>query len=183
MGPGVRRDDGVFCGSRSSMTPPLRAGILAAIATLILDQASKLWLLFVFDIARRGAVKVTPFFDLVLAWNIGISFGWLQSESQFAQIALMAIKAVAVIVLGVWMARSRTLLATLALGLIIGGAVGNGIDRFLHGAVVDFALFHLDIGGNTWNWYVFNLADVAIVAGVAALLYDSFLGVPAAKAP
>jgi len=165
------------------MTPPLRAGILAAIATLILDQASKLWLLFVFDIARRGAVKVTPFFDLVLAWNIGISFGWLQSESQFAQIALMAIKAVAVIVLAIWMARSRTLLATLALGLIIGGAIGNAIDRFAYGAVVDFALFHVQIGEKTLSWYVFNLADVAIVAGVAALLYDSFLGVPAAKAP
>jgi signal peptidase II len=156
---------------------------MTAIAALVLDQASKLWLLYVFDIAHRGAVRVTPFFDLVLAWNVGISFGWFQSENQFAQIALIAIKGVAVIVLGVWMARSRTLLATLALGLIIGGAVGNGIDRFLHGAVVDFALFHLDIGGNRWDWYVFNLADVAIVAGVAALLYDSFLGVPAAKAP
>jgi signal peptidase II len=156
---------------------------MTAIAALVIDQASKLWLLYGFDITHRGAVKVTPFLDLVLAWNVGISFGWFQSENQFAQVALIAIKAVAVIVLGIWMARSRTLLATLALGLIIGGAVGNGIDRFLHGAVVDFALFHLDIAGNSYNWYVFNLADVAIVAGVAALLYDSFLGVPAAKAP
>jgi signal peptidase II len=88
-----------------------------------------------------------------------------------------------VIVLAIWMARSRTYLATVALGLIIGGAVGNGIDRFLHGAVVDFAHFHLEISGIRYSWYVFNLADVAIVAGVAALLYDSFLGVPAAKAP
>jgi signal peptidase II len=165
------------------MTPHLRAGVIAATATLILDQASKLWLLYVFDIAHRGAVSVTPFFDLVLAWNVGISFGWLQTDNQFAQLALMAIKAIAVIVLGVWMARSTTLLATVALGLIIGGAIGNGIDRFLHGAVVDFALFHLDIGGKTFNWYVFNLADVAIVAGVAGLLYDSFVGAPAAKAP
>src|ERR1700682_3105093 len=161
----------------------LRPGIIAAIAVLILDQASKVWLLFVFDIAHRGAVRVTPFFDLVLAWNVGISFGWFQNDSQIAQISLMVIKAVAVIVLAIWMARSRTLIATLALGLIIGGAVGNGIDRFAYGAVVDFALFHLQIGGNTYNWYVFNLADVAIVAGVAALLYDSFRGVPAAKAP
>jgi signal peptidase II len=81
------------------------------------------------------------------------------------------------------MARSRSLLATLALGLIIGGAVGNAIDRLAYGAVVDFALFHVRIGENTLNWYVFNLADVAIVAGVAALLYDSVLGLPAAKAP
>lgn len=162
---------------------PLRAGILAALLTLVADQASKLWLLNVFDLARRGTVEVTPFFDLVLAWNIGISFGWLQNDGQAAQMALMAVKVVAVVALAIWMARSHTLLATIALGLIIGGAIGNGIDRLAYGAVVDFALFHVEIGGNTYNWYVFNLADVAIVAGVAALLYDSFLGVPAAKAP
>jgi signal peptidase II len=165
------------------MNSHLRSGIIAAVAALVLDQASKLWLLFVFDLARRGAVQVTPFLDLVLAWNVGISFGWFQSESPAAQIILMAIKAVAVIVLAIWMARSRTLLATVALGLIIGGAIGNAIDRFAYGAVVDFALFHVQIGGKPFNWYVFNLADVAIVAGVAALLYDSLVGLPAAKAP
>ncbi len=165
------------------MSPHLRPGIIAAIVVLALDQASKLWLLNMFDIARRGAVKLTPFFDLVLAWNVGISFGWFQNESPVAQISLMVIKAVAVIVLGVWMAWSRTLIATVALGLIIGGAVGNAIDRLAYGAVVDFALFHVQFGEKTYNWYVFNLADAAIVAGVAALLYDSFLGVPAAKAP
>ncbi|HEV2154112.1 signal peptidase II [Bradyrhizobium sp.] len=162
---------------------PLRAGILAALVTLVADQASKLWLLNVFDLARRGKVEVTPFFDLWLAWNVGISFGWLQNDGQAAQLALMAVKAIAVVALAVWMVRSHTRLATVALGLIIGGAIGNGIDRLVHGAVVDFALFHIEIGGTTYNWYVFNLADVAIVAGVAALLYDSFLGVPAAKAP
>jgi signal peptidase II len=170
-------------GPERSATPRLRAGVIAAVAALVIDQASKLWLLYVFDIAHRGAVQVTPFFDLVLAWNVGISFGWFQTDSQLAQTVLIAIKAVAVIVLGIWMARSSTLLATVALGLIIGGAIGNGVDRFLHGAVVDFALFHLDIGGKTFNWYVFNFADVAIVAGVVGLLYDSLLGVPAAKAP
>ncbi|TWB62798.1 signal peptidase II [Bradyrhizobium sacchari] len=182
MGPGLRRDDGGVCGRHAGMTP-LRAGILAAVVTVILDQASKLWLLNGFDLAHRGVVRVTPFFDLVLAWNIGISFGWLQNDGQAAQIALMAVKVIAVVALAIWMARSHTLLATIALGLIIGGAIGNGIDRLAYGAVVDFALFHIDIGGNTYNWYVFNLADVAIVAGVAGLLYDSFLGVPAAKAP
>ena len=165
------------------MTAPFRSGLIAAVVTLLLDQASKLWLLRVFDIGHRGAVKVTPFFDLVLAWNPGISFGWLQNDSPLAQIALLMVKAVAVVVLAIWMARSRTVLATVALGLIIGGAIGNAIDRLAYGAVVDFALFHVRIGDNTFNWYVFNVADVAIVAGVAALLYDSFLGVPAAKAP
>ena len=165
------------------MSPHLRAGTIASVTALVLDQASKLWLLFVFDIARRGAVKVTPFFDLVLAWNVGISFGWFQNDSFLAQAVLTTIKAVAVVVLAIWMARSRNWLATVALGLIIGGAIGNAIDRIAYGAVVDFALFHVQIGGNVYNWYVFNLADTAIVAGVFALLYDSFLGVDAAKAP
>ena len=166
------------------MTSRLRPGVIAAIAVLALDQASKLWLLYVFDIVHRGGkVTVTPFFDLVLAWNVGISFGWFQNDSPAVQIILMLVKASAVIVLAIWMARSRTLMATIALGLIIGGAIGNAIDHFAYGAVVDFALFHVQIGGKPFDWYVFNLADVAIVAGVAALLYDSFLGVPAAKAP
>ncbi|WP_159006518.1 signal peptidase II, partial [Bradyrhizobium sp. S69] len=121
----------------------LRPGVIAAVAVLVLDQLTKLWLLYVFDIAHRGAVTVTSFFDLVLAWNPGISFGWFQNDGTTAQIVLMLVKAVAVIVLAVWMARSRTLLATLALGLIIGGAIGNAIDRFAYGAVVDFALFHV----------------------------------------
>jgi signal peptidase II len=162
---------------------PLRAGIVAALVALALDQASKLWLLYVFDLAGRGVVRVTPFFDLWLAWNVGISFGWFQNDSWIAQAILTVVKAVAVVALAVWMAWSRTMLATVGLGLIIGGAIGNAIDRFLYGAVVDFALFHVEIAGKTWNWYVFNIADAAIVAGVAALLYDSLLGVPAAKAP
>ena len=166
-----------------TLRSPLRAGIVTAVVTLILDQASKLWLLDVFDIAHRGTVRVTPFFDLVLAWNIGISFGWFQNDSPAAQVALMAVKAAAVIALAIWMARARTMMATIALGMIIGGAIGNAIDRIAYGAVVDFALFHVQIGEKTFNWYVFNLADVAIVVGVIALLYDSFLGAPAAKAP
>jgi len=165
------------------MTAPLRLGVLAAIVTLALDQALKFWLLNVFDIAQRGTVRVTPFFDLVLAWNIGISFGWFQNGNPIVQTGLMAVKACAVIALAIWMSRSRTWLATISLGMIIGGAIGNAIDRFAYGAVVDFALFHVQIAGNTFNWYVFNLADVAIVAGVVALLYDSLIGVAAAKAP
>ena len=170
-------------GTERPASRPLRAGIIAALIALVLDQASKLWLLYVLDLGRRGAVRVTPFFDLLLAWNVGISFGWFQNDSMVAQVILNLVKAAAVIALAVWMAWSRTMLATIALGLIIGGAIGNAIDRFAYGAVLDFALFHIEIAGKTYNWYVFNLADVAIVAGVVALLYDSLLGVPAAKAP
>ncbi len=165
------------------MTPTARSGLTVAIATLILDQASKLWLLHGFDLGHRGLVKVLPFFDLILAWNTGISYGWFSDSGPTGQFLLIGFKIVAVIALAVWMVRANTRLATIALGLIIGGAIGNAIDRFAYGAVVDFALLHAEIGGKTYNWYVFNVADVAIVAGVAALLYDSFFNAPAAKAP
>jgi signal peptidase II len=165
------------------MSPLFRSGLIAALGALIADQASKLWLLHIFEIARRGAVRVTPFFDLVLAWNTGISYGWFQSTSELGQWVLLAIKALAVVLLAVWMARSKSRLAVIGLGLIIGGAIGNAIDRLLYGAVVDFALLHAEIAGKTYNWYVFNLADVAIVAGVIGLLYDSFVTPDAAKTP
>lgn len=130
-----------FAGRRRVCRPPrhdphLRSGPSPPSPRSCWIRPLKLWLLFVFDIARRGAVKVTPFFDLVLAWNVGISFGWFQSDSQGVQVILMLIKAAAVVVLAIWMARSHTLLATVALGLIIGGAIGNGIDRFAYGAVL-----------------------------------------------
>lgn len=165
------------------VSPLLRSGVIAALATLVIDQASKLWLLNVYELGRRGAVAVTPFFDLVLAWNTGISYGWFQDSGPLGQTILLAIKALAIIILAVWMARSDSRLAAIGLGLIIGGAIGNAIDRLAYGAVVDFALFHVQIGQKTFNWYVFNLADVAIVAGVAALLYDSFVTPGAAKTP
>ena len=165
------------------MTSPLRTGIAAAVIALVLDQATKLWLLFVFELGRRGAVKVTPFFDLVLAWNTGISYGWFQQDGPVGAAILLGFKVVAVIALAIWMARSKTRLATIGLGLIIGGAIGNAIDRAAYGAVVDFALFHVQWGEKTLNWYVFNIADAAIVVGVAALLYDSFFGPDAVKAP
>lgn len=165
------------------ITPRLRAGLIATVAALILDQAFKLWLLLGFDLGRRGAVPVTPFFDLVLAWNTGISYGWFADSGATGQAVLIAVKAVAVLVLAVWMVRAAGLTATIALGLIIGGAIGNATDRLVWGAVVDFALLHVQVGGKTYNWYVFNIADVAIVAGVAGLLYDSFLGQPPQKRP
>lgn len=165
------------------MSPLLRSGLIAAVTALVLDQASKLWLLNVYELGRRGTVAVMPFFDLVLAWNTGISYGWFQDTGPVGQTILLAIKALAVIVLAVWMAKSGTRLAVIGLGLIIGGAIGNAIDRLAYGAVVDFALFHAQIGGKSYNWYVFNLADVAIVAGVATLLYDSLVIPDAAKRP
>lgn len=163
------------------MNANVKTGLWAALVVLVADQASKLYLLFVVDIAARGAITVAPFFDLVLTWNKGISYGWFQAETVTAQAVLLAIKVGAITALTIWLWRVHNLIAALSLGLIIGGAIGNGIDSLAYGAVVDFAFFHLQWGDQRLDWYVFNLADVAIVAGVIGLLYDSLLG--AAKAP
>ncbi len=85
--------------------------------------------------------------------------------------------------LWVWLTRAPSRLAALSLGLIIGGAVGNAIDRFHWPGVMDFVLFHIDTAAFTFRWYIFNLADAAIVAGVIGLLYESLLRPDAAKAP
>ena len=154
-------------------------GIVVALATAALDQALKLWLLFGLDLGARGPIHLGPFVDLVLVWNTGISYGLFPQVGPLGQWALLAVKAVAVALLWVWLAHATSRLTALALGLIIGGAIGNAIDRAAYGAVADFVLFHI----RTFNWYVFNLADVGIVAGVIGLLYESLLAKDAAKAP
>jgi signal peptidase II len=158
-------------------------GIVVALVTAAADQAVKLWLLFGFDLGARGAVHLGPFIDLVLVWNTGISYGLFPQVGPLGQWALLGIKAVAVVLLWVWLAHATSRLSALALGLIIGGAIGNAIDRAAYGAVADFVLFHIDTSGWTFRWYVFNLADVGIVAGVIGLLYESLLARDAAKAP
>jgi signal peptidase II len=162
-------------------TTPL--GLAAAALTVLADQASKLWLLFVFDLPSRGRVPVLPFFDLVLAWNTGISYGLFPQDGAFGQWLLFAIKVAAVAFLWIWLARAGSKLTAISLGLIIGGAAGNAIDRAAYGAVVDFALLHITTDTFRFNWYVFNLADAAIVAGVAGVLYDSLTTRDAVKAP
>lgn len=161
----------------------MRLGLSAALVTAVLDQGVKLWLLYGYDLPGRGRVAVTPYLDLVLAWNTGISYGLFQQVGPLGQWALFALKVIAVVLLGLWLARSGSRLSGLALGLIIGGAIGNAVDRVVHGAVMDFVLFHITAATWTFNWYVFNLADVAIVAGVVALLYESLFAGDAAKAP
>lgn len=163
---------------------PLSAfGLAVAAAACALDQLSKLWVLKSYELGSKGVVKVMPFVDLVLTWNTGISYGWFQQEGPLGQGVLLALKVVAVVLLWIWLARSSSRLAGLSLGLVIGGAIGNAIDRLNYGAVADFVLLHAQIGGQRFDWYVFNLADVAIVAGVIGLLYESLLGRDAAKAP
>src|SRR5262245_24657411 len=174
---------------RTDRAPTLLWGPLTPFALLIavlataVDQAVKLYLLFVVDLGARGIVTLTPFLDLVLTWNTGISYGLFQQDGPLGQWALLALKAIAVILLWIWLARASSRLTAVALGLIIGGAVGNAIDRFTYGAVADFVLFHVTTATFSFKWYVFNLADVAIVAGVVGLIYDTLFGPGAAKAP
>ncbi len=163
--------------------PLTRFGFAVAAIACVIDQASKLYLLLVFDLAARGAVRVTPFIDFVLTRNTGISYGLFQTQGALGQWVLVGLKSLAVVLLWVWLARARDRLTALSLGLIIGGAIGNAIDRVAYGWVVDFVFFHLSGAGWQFNWYVFNLSDVAIVAGVVGLLYVSLRGERAAKAP
>jgi signal peptidase II len=167
----------------SRIGAPLRLGLLAAVIAAAVDQAAKLWLLYGFGLTGRGRVPVTSFLDLVLAWNTGISYGLFRQTGPFGQWALLTLKVIAVALLVIWLVRTRSLLSGLALGLIVGGAIGNGIDRLVHGAVMDFVLFHITAATWTFQWYVFNFADVAIVAGVIGLVYESLLMHDAAKAP
>ena len=176
---------GVQMQSRGSFAwgPLTRFALAVAAATAVVDQAAKLWLLFGLDLPARGIVRLTPFLDLVLTWNTGISYGLFRQQGPFGQGALLALKAVAVVLLWIWLARTSSRLEALSLGLTIGGAIGNAIDRLAYGAVADFVLFHVTTATFSFNWYVFNLADVAIVAGVIGLLFETLIGTGAAKAP
>jgi len=163
--------------------PLTRFGLAVAAIVCALDQASKIYLLFVFDLAANGPVRLGPFLDIVLARNTGISYGLFQMQGPLWQWVLLAFKTVAVVLLWIWLAHAKDRLTALSLGLIIGGAVGNAIDRLAYGWVADFVFFHISTPTWQFNWYVFNLADVAIVAGVIGLLYESLMVGHAAKAP
>ncbi|HWB44791.1 MAG TPA: signal peptidase II [Hyphomicrobiaceae bacterium] len=147
-------------------------GLGVAIATIAIDQAHKWWMLNTFQIEQKGRVVLTPFLDLVYVKNLGVSYGLLLQDSARGQYALAAFAALAVIAMALWLARGVTdRLGAWSLGLIMGGAASNAIDRLVLGGVADFFSFH----AYGFYWYVFNIADAAIVAGVAGLLYDSFI--------
>nr|WP_069306051.1 signal peptidase II [Methylobrevis pamukkalensis] len=156
----------------SSGRSPLRLGLGLALAGLVADQASKLWILDHPLIATGTRLVITSFMDFVLVWNQGISYGLFQQEADIGRWLLIAVSLAAIAFLGRWLWKTPSMLAATGLGLILGGAVGNTIDRVVYGAVVDFVHWH----AFGYSWYVFNLADAWIVAGVAALLYDSAFG-------
>jgi signal peptidase II len=156
---------------------PRRLGILAMFTTLFADQANKLWLIFVYGIEARQPVRVTPFFDVIYAKNRGISYSLLRAQTEAERLGLLILILLATAFLGAWLWRAGTKIAGLGLGFIVGGALGNAYDRLAYGFVTDFYYFH----AGSFSWYVFNLADTAIVAGVALLIYGSVF--PARKEP
>jgi signal peptidase II len=149
----------------------VRIGFLAAILTFVADQASKLFLLFGYELPMREPVALGPFVNLIVVWNRGISYGMFQQGTEIGRWLLVILSVVATIGIAVWIWKAGGRFLALALGLLAGGAAGNAVDRAAYGAVFDFV--QLQAGG--YSWYVFNVADIAIVAGVIGLLYDSLI--------
>jgi signal peptidase II len=152
--------------------PLTKPGLIMAAIMFALDQAHKWLMITTFGFLEGDLVRAAPFLDLVLVWNKGISYGLFAQDTRLGRAVLLAIALVTCLVLVVWLARAANRPVALALGAIIGGALGNALDRLVHGAVADF--FSLHAFG--FYWYVFNIADVAIVAGVVVLLYDALIG-------
>lgn len=147
-----------------------RWGVLAALFVLVLDQVSKQVVLDVFD-RLYERIEVTGFFNLTLVYNRGVSFGLFADDSPFARWGFVALALLVASFLARWLWRGEGRLASIALGMIIGGAVGNAIDRVWLGAVVDF----LDVHLGSYHWPAFNIADSAITLGVIGLLADGFI--------
>jgi lipoprotein signal peptidase len=151
------------------------AGLVAALLVLAADQASKAWIVQGLRLPELGSVRVLAVLNLTWVENRGITFGLLNGAGGFGPVLLTVVALVVVAALGVWLWRAERVLVAAALGTVAGGAVGNVIDRLRFGYVVDF--IHAHAWG--WSWYVFNLADAAIVCGVAALVLDSMIAQPA----
>ena len=149
-------------------------GWLTALAVFVLDRLSKWWIVEVYDLPERGSVAVLPFFSLTMVWNQGISLGLFQADSDLGRWLLIGVTGAISLALAVWLARVETRLLAVAIGLVLGGAVGNIIDRLIYPGVADFFHFHA-FGA---SFYVFNVADSAISIGVVLLLWDSLRSSP-----
>lgn len=144
-------------------------GALVAVVVFATDQISKWWVLHVLELPLLRQIEVLPFFDLSMVWNEGVSFGMFQAGSPLGRTVLVLFSLGVVAFLIKWLLEAERRLQVVFLGMIIGGALGNALDRVIHGAVVDF----LDFSGLYFKW-VFNVADSAISVGVALLVFDSF---------
>jgi len=155
---------------RSFWGPFSGLGAIIALVGFLADRLSKWWLIDIFQIEDRVIVQVLPFFDLVMAWNKGISYGLFQADSLTGIVVLTSFAILVCTALFFWLATVNNRLMALALGLIIGGAVGNIYDRIAFGAVADFFSLH----GFGYYWYIFNVADIWIAIGVGLMMYDAF---------
>jgi signal peptidase II len=149
--------------------PPLRLGLLAAAIVAVLDQASKYWIVEIVMQPPR-LIPVTPFFNLVLGRNCGVSFGFLRLDCAVSAWVLSGLALAIVVALVIWLRQAEGPWIAGALGLVIGGAIGNVFDRiFQGGGVVDFLDFYV----GTFHWPAFNVADTAITVGAAILILES----------
>ena len=154
-----------------------RLGMAVAAAILLFDQLSK-WVILDWVMDPPRTIEVTGFFNLVMVWNRGVSFGLLSNDSALGPWLLSGVALAVSAGLAVWMYRATHRLLAVSLGLVIGGAVGNVIDRVRFGAVADFLDFH--VAG--FHWPAFNVADSAIVIGVVLIMLDGFVNKPEDKA-
>lgn len=160
----------------------LRPGLILAVIILILDQMTKYWAI---DAMRPVGVweipfytpqriEILPFLDIVMAWNRGVSFGIFNNSGDWNAVILSTLSVAICIALLVWMSKAHSRIVALGLGAIVGGALGNVIDRIRFGAVADF----IDIHVMGWHWPAFNLADSAITVGAIVLVLDSLFQRP-----
>jgi signal peptidase II len=158
--------------TRSTFFP---LGIVAALVVLVADQASKWWILNVLDLPDLRQVVLLPVLNLTMVWNHGVTFGLLNGLGDWGHVILAAVALAVVVALGFWLRRAESRMMAAAIGAIAGGAVGNVIDRVRFGGVVDFIHAHVDTPWGDLSWYVFNVADAAIVCGVAVLILESMV--------
>ena len=155
---------------------PARVGAALAGVAFGLDQASKYWAVSILDLGSHPPVRLLPVLDLLLARNKGISYSLFRADGLAGQAVLIGVALIALAMIAVWIWRTPHRLTAAGLGLVAGGAAGNAVDRIRTGAVTDFLYFHTPMSLGPLSNYVFNVADAAIVGGVALLLYESVIG-------
>ncbi|MBL4801812.1 MAG: signal peptidase II [Emcibacter sp.] len=150
----------------------VRLGWLIALCALVLDRISKWWIMDVLELPKIQMVKILPIFNLQWAENRGVSFSMFSTDGDLGRWALVGLTALIAIGLGIWLKSVQTRVLAIALGLVIGGAVGNIYDRAVFGFVADFLQFHV----GDWSFAIFNVADSCITVGAVLLIWDSFFG-------
>lgn len=151
-------------------------GVIVGLVVLAADQISKWWVLNVLNLPELRQVVLLPVLNLTMVWNRGVTFGLLNGFAAWSSVALAVVALCVVAALGAWLWRAESRLSAIAIGAIAGGAIGNVLDRIRFGAVVDFIHAHIETRWGDYSWYVFNVADSAIVCGVAALIIEALFG-------